>query len=304
MKLTKLTPEQQLHLKANKEKFVKKFLNNDPINIPIAMEVIKFVYELIKKPMPKIYIASSPMKAQLMANQLKKTEKKYYSFGTFLGIYYASWYAWYETYVDFGIITEDKFPKYFKLRKFIESNIFLTIEFEKAIIIVEKPKFVKKNDNGMHCIDGYCIQWADGYGFYHVNGKKISKSDFKLAQENKITKQMFNEQKNEEVKAAWFEILGSEKIMNILEAKEIDSTTIIHANGESESVILYKTEEIMPEIGERLAWAKFICPSTGSNYLIPVNPINKTANEAVLDTCPFKGFEIKSIKDYSFNSRG
>ena len=133
MKLTKLTADQKLHLKANKEKFVKKFLNNEPINIPIALELIKFVYELIKKPMPKVYRASSPMKAQQMANQLKKTDKIFYSFGTFLGIYYASWYAWYETYVDFGIITEEKSPKYFKLRKFIESNIFLTIEFDKAI---------------------------------------------------------------------------------------------------------------------------------------------------------------------------
>ena len=42
-------------------------------------------------------------------------------------------------------ITENKFPKYFQLRKYIDSNIFLTIEFDKAIILIEKPKYIKKN---------------------------------------------------------------------------------------------------------------------------------------------------------------
>lgn len=274
MKLTKLTDEQRVHLKTNKEKFVKKFLNNEKINIPLAKEVIGFVYGLIKKPMPIIYLASNPLKAQRMANQLKKTERKYYSFGTFLNVFYASWYAYYETYVDFGIITEDKFPKYFMLRKYIDTNIFMTIEFDKAIIIVEKPMVIHKNENGMHNTSGMAIQWADGYGQYHINGRRMPKEIFQG-----FTRDQFLKEQNEDVRAGMYEIMeakGEGTMLKFLGAKEIDKQSFVHEEGEIEEMVLYKTDEKFAEEEDlngnspaQLAWLKMSCASTGQTYLIP-----------------------------------
>lgn len=304
MKLTKLTSEQKIHLKANKDKFVKKFLRYEKINRASAIKSIEFIYSLIKRPLPTIYEASNPLAAQRLANKLKGTNKTFYAFGTFLTAYWASFYAYYETWVDFNIITEDKFHKYFKLRKFIESNIFLTIEFERAIIVVEKPIACLKNQNGMHCTTGPAIKWRDGYGQYYVNGRCVPRQQYLMALSGEITKEIWLSEKNEDIKAAWFEILGAEKLINILGAKEIDSIMHIHANGELDDLRLYKTPFSLPEIGEPLAWVKFICPSTGSNYLISVNPKHNKVMDAVLDTTPFYGKEIKTADQYSFAARG
>ena len=92
--------------------------------------------------------------------------------------------------------------------------------------------------------------------------------------------------------------------MNILEAKEIDSEMRVHSDGGVDDLRLYKTPFILPELGEKLAWVKFTCPSTNSNYLISVNPKHKKVMDAVLDSCPFYGQEILSEKDYKFAARG
>lgn len=273
-KLEKLTLKQEELLKINKEFFVSKFLNNEKIDKQKAIEVITFCYSLIKKECPKIYQVISPMQAQQLANKLKETEKQYYSFGSFMTIYWASFYAYYETFVQLEIITQEQFPKYFELRKFIESNIFMTIEFENAIIVCEKPAFVKKNDLGMHCIDGPAIKWEDGYGQYYINGRSMPSWIF-----GKITKEQFLSEPNEDIKAGIYEIVeakGEGSMLIFLDAKEVDRQTIVHTNGDLEELVLYKTNELF-EMEEDLngnspsplTWIKMICPSTNSNYLIP-----------------------------------
>lgn len=92
--------------------------------------------------------------------------------------------------------------------------------------------------------------------------------------------------------------------MKILGAVQVDSNMTVHANGEMEEHILYKTTFVLPEIGEKLAWVKYICPSTNSNYLISCNPKWDKVSDAVIDQSPFFGDEIKTIEDYSFNARG
>jgi len=306
MKLEKLNPEQKKLLKTNKEKFIKKFLNKDKINIPIAKEVIKFVYSLIKKDMPIIYLASNPLKAQQMANKLKGTEKKYYSFGTYLTIYWASWYAWVETYIELGIITAEKFPKYFELRKFIDSNIFMTIEFEKAIIIVEKPVICIKNENGLHNVSGKAIQWENGYGQYYINGRNMPKRIF----ETKFTKEDFFKEENEDVRGGMYEIIeaqGEGSMLTFLGAKEIDKKSFVHANGEIEEMILYKTDELFAEEEDlngkspaALAWLKMSCASTGQNYLIPSDSSFTNCVDAAKYHRPS---EVPTEIEYKWNSR-
>lgn len=283
MKLTTLTSEQKNNLKNNKEKFVKKFLSNEKINYAFAKDVIKFIYSLIKKPMPVIYESANPLAAQLLANKLKGTSKKYYSFGTYLTIYWASWYAYYETFVDFGIITEKKFPKYFQLRKFIKSNIFMTIEFEKAIILVPKPIHCLKNENGMHCTTDYAIKWADGYGQCYVNGRKINKKLFFQVINDKFSFSDFSKLTNEDEKGIILTIIkenkGNEGLLNFLNATKVDEQIVNHENGYSETLKLFKTKEKYSFLqdskgnsNQPYAWINMRCPSTNTEYLIDTCP--------------------------------
>lgn len=306
MKLKTLTKEQKSLLKRNKDKYIAKFLNNDKINIPIALEVIEFVYSLIKKPMPKVYLASNPLKAQHMANKLKGTTKAYYSFGTFLGAWYAGWYSWVETYIDLGIITEEKFPKYFKLRKFIDSNVFYTIQFDKAIIIVPKPIEIYRVNGKLHNPSGMAIKWEDGYGQYYINGRCMPKWIF----EKQFSREDFIKEQNEDTKAGMYEIMeskGEGTMLTFLGAKEIDRQSFVHKNGEVEEMVLYRTDEKF--IGEEdlkgntpapLAWLKMSCASTSQVYLIPSDGSFKTCIEAAKFHRPD---EVSDKVNYEWDSR-
>lgn len=282
MKLEKLTEQQKSRLSEIKKEYIKKALSHANIDKAKSISCINFVYSLIKKSPPRIYSTVSPMAAQQLANKLKGTEKKYYSFGTYLSVYYQSFYAFYDSFVEFGIITEDKFQKYFKIRDYVDSGIFMTIEFENAIILCEKPVKCLKNDNGLHNTSGYAIEWRDGYGLYFINGRSIKKSIFERAASGKLTKEDYINETNDEVRSAWYEILGGEKLMQLLNASLVDETSVIHKNGEVETISIYRTKEKLNKIKkEPYAWIKRICPSTGTTYLTPTDPkFNKAIDAA------------------------
>jgi hypothetical protein len=277
MKLTKLTPAQKARLKEIKQQYVKNALTFQEINVEKTLQVIKFVYSLIKKPMPRVFKVSSPYAAQKLANKLKQTKNKFYPFGSYLSVYWQSFYAYYDTFVEFGIIG-DKFSKYHQLREFINTGIYATIEFEHAVIVCEKPIVCLKNEKGLHCVIGPAIKWKDGYEQYYINGRKIDKQWFKLCLTNSLSKNEFVNEQNDEKRSAAYMILGEEKIMSLLGAKLIDEVSITHQNGETETIGYFRTTEKLNNFKKQpYAWRKVTCPSTGTSYLTPTDPSLKTA---------------------------
>jgi hypothetical protein len=280
MKLTKLTPVQKARLKEIKEAFIKKALTFQEIDVKKSLKVIEFVYSLGKRAMPKVYQVSSPYAAQRLANELKGTKNKFYPFGTYLSIRYQSWYAYYDTFLEFGILPKEKFEKYYKLREITETGIYDTIEFQHAIIVCEKPVSCKKNEKGLHCIDGPAIKWRDGYEQYYVNGRAVEKAWSKKCIAGQVTQQEFIEEQNDEKRSAAYMFLGEQKMMNLLDASLIDEVLLTHANGESEKIGFYKTKKSLNKFKNKpYAWRKMTCPSTGTIYLTPTNPDLKTALE-------------------------
>lgn len=278
MKLTKLTAVQKARLKEIKAEYVKKALTFQEIDVKKSLEVIEFVYSLGKRAMPKVFKVSSPFAAQKLANKLKGTKNKVYTFGTYLSIWYQSWYAYYDAFLEFGIFPKEKFEKYYKLREITNTGIYDTIEFQYAIIICEKPIFCKKNDKGLHCIDGPAIKWRDGYEQFYINGRRIEREWAKMCLSGRLTQQDFLKETNDERRSAAYVLLGEEKIMKLLDAHLADSVEITHENGESETVFFYKTKKAVNSFKKKpYAWRKVICPSTGTSYITPTNPDLKTA---------------------------
>jgi hypothetical protein len=310
MKLTSLTITQRERLYGIKQEHIDKYLSFQEINKNIVIEVITLVYGLIKKPCPKIYQVKSPMAGQRLANQWKGTKNKFYTFGTFLTIGWASFYAWANAFVEFGIIEEKKFGKYFALRKVSDSGIFLTIEFEHAIIVIEKPIILKRLNGKMHSIDGPAIQWRDGYCQYYINGRKMPSWIFDKLKNNTLTKEDFIKEENEDVKAGIYEIIearGEGSMLTFLGAKEIDRKTFVHANGELEEIALYKTTEkfksetdLNGKSNVPLAWVRMTCPSTGTNYLLPSDSSFSKCEDAVKFHRPSV---VPNKKQYTWNAR-
>jgi len=200
------------------------------------------------------------------------------------------------------VINDEKFNKY---KELLECNMYDMIQLEDHCIVSRMPNMIKRNDqHALHCTNGPAITFVDGYSQYYINGRNIDEATYMKALNNTLTKDEWMAEKNEDIKATWFEVLGSEKVMTLLGAVEIDTIMITHSNGEFEDLRLYKTPFDLPELDEPLAWVKFICPSTSTNYMISVNPKFNKVMDAVLDTCPFYGQEIKENSDYDFNARG
>lgn len=301
MKLSSLTSEQKKRLGEIKTEYVNKALTFQEIDDKITRRVVDFVYALGKREPPRIFKVSSPYAAQKLANKLKGTKNKFYVFGSFLGIGYQSWYSYYDTFVEFGILPKEKFEKYHRLKEVVDSGIFLTIEFQYAVIVCEKPIFCKKNDKGMHCIDGPAIKWRDGYEQYLVNGRRIEKNWAKKCISGALTQAEFLKETNDEKRSAAYLCLGEEKMMKLLGAELVDEISITHDNGETETIGYYKTKQKLNTFKKKAyAWRKVTCPSTGTNYLTPTNPDLKSA----MDVAKFHRPDfVPSSLAYSWFSR-
>jgi hypothetical protein len=187
-----------------------------------------------------------------------------------------------------------------------KSNVYSAIFSELVCIVSKYPIKVYRNDsNNLHNTKGVAVEWGSfcaetNFDGYYINGRNIKKKIFDLCLSGKVTKEDFIKESNEENKAAIYEIFGQEKMIELLQAKEIDKGTFVHANGDLEEVILYKTKEKFKEAGNNpLAWVRFICPSTGTNYLIDVEPKYNDARLAAISTSPL----FNSIEEYSFSDR-
>jgi hypothetical protein len=220
-------------------------------------------------------------------------------YSTYTGFSDYGWVSFYDFFTKIGIINNDNFNKYNEL---CQANSFQNYFYENIVFSIQPPVVITKNDNGvLHDNKKYAIEFRDGSGYYYINGRSCPEHIFNEAKT--LTKERFISEENEDYKAMWYEILGQEKMMEILGAKMIDSGMFVHENGELETVELYKTTEKIEGVDDYMAWVKFICPSTGSSYLIDVEPRFKSATKAAISTSPFYGMEINNINDYKFAER-
>lgn len=301
MKIEKLTPEQEARLDIIKDEYIEHALTYVPLDLEAAKDCIGQAYSLIDLPLPEIVVCGSPLEMQKKANELAKTEKTFYAFGSYLTVGWQSFYAYYDVFKELGVITEENSPEYFKLRRFLDSGIFLTIEFDTHILICEKPVVCLRNNTRLHNTKGYAIEWRNGDGLYFINGRSIEKDVYEKALNRTLTKKEYINETNDETRSAWYEILGPEALMKLLDAGLVDTRKIVHKNGDVETFELYRTKKNDNKIlNEPYAWLKRICPSTGTVYLTPTNP---AFNDA-LESAKFHRPEfVPSSLEYSWFSR-
>ena len=211
-----------------------------------------------------------------------------------------SWVAFYDFFQRINAVTCDA-TNFNKFKELLCCGIYDMIQMDTVVVVVENPVKIERNEIGqLHSISGYSIEFGDGWGQHNINGRIIEPGFFKKVVSGNISANDFIHEENEERRAAMYEILGNEKLMELLGASEIDSKSIVHANGDLETLVLYKTKETFPELENNpLAWVKFVCPSTGTNYLISVEPHHVDALDAAVSTSPL----FTSKEEYLFTDR-
>jgi hypothetical protein len=204
------------------------------------------------------------------------------------------WVSFYDFFERINILDDYNFRKY---KKLIKSNCFNAYEYENYIFAIQPPVTIERNDAGrLHCSKKAAIEFKDGTSYYFINGRSIPEKIFLQAES--LTKEQFLSENNSDYKGAWYEILGQQKMMYLLGAKEINTSRIVHKNGDIETVTLFKTENTFSEIDNQpFAWVKMICPSTGTQYLQGVEPHHTCALDAIASLSPFKK------EEYTFDFR-
>jgi hypothetical protein len=200
-------------------------------------------------------------------------------------------------YLDFfcktGMVEPGVFEKY---KSFIKSFAFAVYLYENRVFAVQPPRMSLNAQRRLHSTEGPAVRFGDVEGYYFINGRSVPAVIFE--KKDQITADLFLNEDNAETKAAIYEVLGHERMMEMLGAETVHTSEIQHANGETETVELIKTRQNFAEIGNQpFAWVKVTCPSSGTNYLLGVEPKYENAAEAVASLSMFASGE------YSFNFR-
>jgi hypothetical protein len=247
-----------------------------------ARKAVKWNYEKCGYAEPKVVVVENPLEAQIMGNQLlgNKTNQHINSYLFTLNVYSDCYYQWYKFIKDefkLPLTIEAEFEECFKLQR--ESGVYSAIFLDEVCIVSKYPKKVYRNENNdLHRTDGVAVVWGHTtheLDCYYINGRNMPSRLF----EEEITREDFIKESNEDIKGGIYEIIesrGEGSMLEFLGAKVVDEHMFAHSDGSVETMTLYKTEEkikgvtnMNDESPSELAWLKMVCPSTGTNYLIP-----------------------------------
>jgi hypothetical protein len=193
-----------------------------------------------------------------------------------------------------GILKSDVFEHY---REIPKSCPFVLYMYDNCVFAVQPPVYLGRNTQGrLHSTERAAVEFRDGSCYYFINGRSVP--PWVIKEKELITREKFLSEKNAEIKGAIYEVLGQQGMMNLLGAETVHTAQIPHANGDMETVELLKTRDTFPETGNNpFAWVKVTCPSTGTNYLLGVEPYHTDAKAALASLSKF------GPDEYSFNFR-
>lgn len=186
------------------------------------------------------------------------------------------------------------------------SGVYSAIFSELVCIVSKYPKKIHVDESKrIHNTNGVAVEWGaltdlTNFDGYYIHGRQIPKNVFEKCLSGQIKKEDYLNEKNDEIRSAIYEIMG-DKMMDLLEAEEIDSVTIVHKNSETEKISIYRTKQkLNKHKNEPYAWIKRICPSTGTAYMTPTNPaFNKAIDAAKFHRPEF----VPMSTDYLWHSR-
>jgi len=222
-------------------------------------------------------------------NKVIDQKLNYFSFSSYINYSDFGWLSFYNYFNEnFNIISISDILN--KVISFVEHS-FMSIQLEGLLIVSRYPNFISRNSNNdLHNTTRSAISFADGYEQFYVNGRSISKEIFENCQEIDSAKIIFQNETNEDVKAAIITIIkenfGNEGLLEMLDAIVIDTKQINHSNGYTETIRLLQSKQKYSflqnskgKLNQPYAWIEMTCPSTGSVYLIDTCPTFTNALE-------------------------
>lgn len=138
------------------------------------------------------------------------------------GTWICDWLSSCDYFERIGIIKNGSLDQY---KKYIKSGVFLSIYLDGLAIVSRNPLRLSKDDRErLHCLEGYAIEWADGYGQNYVHGVFFELDLFdKIFIKKNVTGEDILNLRNVEQKAVAIQFFGYDKLIDQLMAIKIDS---------------------------------------------------------------------------------
>ena len=140
---------------------------------------------------------------------------------------------------------------------------------EKICAVCDRPRHLRfDSQNRLHAEAEPAIEFADGWNFYYYHGVRLPE-EYGKSHPNQWQSQWLLTEKNAEVRRVLIQGIGYDRIIQELEAKQIDSW-------QEYALLQIDNADVEP-----ICLLKMTCPSTGFIHALRVPPNLTSAREAI-----------------------
>jgi internalin A len=217
------------------------------------------VYELVDS-----YAKSEPTKGRVFPNHLLSLKYPETPTTLFKEIYLTQLYI-----SSLGVNLSQKAQEILRSQKLLFEHCGLIFPFEKICAVCDRPRHLRfDSQNRLHAEGEPAIEFADGWNFYYYHGVRLPEQYGKV-HPNQWQSQWLLAEENAEVRRVLIQGIGYDRIIQELQAKQIDSW-------QEYALLQIDNADVEP-----ICLLKMTCPSTGFIHALRVPPNLASAREAI-----------------------
>jgi len=168
-----------------------------------------------------------------------------------------------------GINLSQKAQEILRSQKLLFEHCGWIFPFEKICAVCDRPRHLRfDSQHRLHAEAEPAIEFADGWNFYYYHGVGLPEKYGKV-HPNQWQSQWLLTEKNAEVRRVLIQGIGYDRIIQELQAKQIDSW-------QEYALLQIENADVEP-----ICLLKMTCPSTGFIHALRVPPNLKSAREAI-----------------------
>jgi internalin A len=168
-----------------------------------------------------------------------------------------------------GVNISQKAQEILRCQKLLFEDCGWIFPFEKICFVCDRPRHLRfDSQNRLHAEGEPAIEFADGWNFYYYHGVRLPEK-YGQVHPNQWQSQWLLAEENAELRRVLIQGIGYDRIIQELEAKQIDSWQE------------YALLQIDKADVEPICLLKMTCPSTGFIHALRVPPNLTSAREAI-----------------------
>jgi internalin A len=210
------------------------------------------------------YVRSAQTKGRVFPNHLLSLKYPETPRSLFKEIYLTQLYI-----SSLGLNLSQKAQEILRGQKLLFEHCGFIFPFEKICAVCDRPRHLRfDSQNRLHAEGEPAIEFADGWNFYFYHGVRLPE-EYGKVYPNQWQSQWLLTEENAELRRVLIEGIGYDRIIQELQAKQIDSW-------QEYALLQIDNADVEP-----ICLLKMTCPSTGFVHALRVPPNLASAREAI-----------------------